>query len=238
MVTRPAEPRVRLVSSVVIRWLIGSAILLAIAGAAVELIRFYTGHDSLYGLSRLFDLGQEANVPTFFSALLLLTASSLLTIISFAKWQSSDRFAKHWTTLAAGFFYLALDESAQIHELLILPMRTLLGRYSEGIFYFAWVVPGIAIIAILAFTFFRFWRSLDRSAMIYFAVSGVLYVGGAVGIEMVDGLVAAMFGKDNLLYNMLVVVEEGMEMSGVILFIAGLLRYLRDHAPTVELEIS
>lgn len=238
METRPAQPLIRLVSSVAMKWLIGSAAFLVIAGAAVELIRFNTGHDSLYGLSRLFDLGQEANIPTFFSALLLLAASSLLTIIAAAKRQSGAEFAKHWVVLAVGFFFLALDESAQIHELLIRPMRDLLGRYSEGIFYFAWVVPGIGIVAILAFAFFRFWRSLDRATMIYFAVGGLLYIGGTVGIEMVDGLVAAKHGKDNLLYNMLVVVEEGMEMSGVIVFITGLLHHLRDHAPKVDLEVS
>ena len=231
-------PRVRLVSSVVMKWLIGSAAILVIAGAAVELIRFYTGHDSLFGLSRLFDLGQEANIPTFFSALVLLTASALLTIISVAKRQSGAEYLKHWVILAVGFFYLAVDEAGQIHELLILPIRELLGRYSQGIFYFAWVVPGIGIIAILAFTFFRFWSSLDRATRIYFAVGGLLYIGGAVGIEMVDGLVAAKYGKDNLLYNMLVVIEEGMEMSGVIVFITGLLHYLRDHAPRVDLEVS
>jgi hypothetical protein len=231
-------PRVRLVSSVVMKWLIGSAVILVIAGAAVELIRFYTGHDSLFGLSRLFDLGQEANIPTFFSALLLLSASALLTIISVARRQAGAAYLKHWVILAVGFFYLSVDEAGQIHELLILPMRELLGRYSQGIFYFAWVVPGIGVVAILAFTFFRFWMSLDRATMIHFAVGGILYIGGTVGMEMADGLVAAQFGKDNLLYNMLVVIEEGMEMSGVLVFIAGLLHYLRDHSPRVDLEVS
>jgi hypothetical protein len=238
MESRRVQPLIRLVSSVAIKWLIRSAAILVLAGAAVELIRFTTGHDSLYGLTRLLSLGQEANIPTFFSALLLLIAASLLTIISAAKRQSGAPFAKHWVILAAGFFYLALDESAQIHELLIRPMRDLLGRYSEGIFYFAWVVPGIGIVAILAFTFFKFWRSLDRATMIYFAAGGLLYIGGTVGVEMVDGLVAAQYGKENLLYNMLIVVEEGVEMSGVIVFVAGLLHHLRAHAPMAHLEVS
>jgi hypothetical protein len=238
METRPVEPVIRLVSSVVRKWLIGSVVAVVLAGTAVQLIRFYTGHDSIYGLVPLFDLGMEANIPTFYSSLLLLCSSVLLTVISSAAMKSGSRFAKQWVVLAVGFFYLAVDESAHIHELLIQPMRNLLGSYSQGIFYFAWVVPGIGIVAALAFFFFSLLRSLDRVTRWYFLVGGFLYVGGAVGIEMVDGLVAARYGKDILAYNLLVVVEETMEMSGVIVFIAGLLRYLKHHSPKAVLEVS
>lgn len=238
MEKHPVEPAIHLVSSVAKKWLIGSVAAVVLAGTAVQLIRFTTGHDSLYGLIPLFDLGMEANVPTFYSALLLLASSLLLTIISAAAVKSGSRFAKQWVVLAVGFFYLALDESAHIHELLIRPMRSLLGSYGQGIFFFAWVVPAIGIVVVLAVFFFRFWLSLDRVMRWYFLVGGFIYVGGAVGIEMVDGLVASQFGKDNLAYNLLIIVEETMEMTGVIVFIFGLLRYLREHAPKSVIEVS
>ncbi len=238
METRPVEPVIRLVSPVVRKWLIGSVAAVVVAGTTVQLIRFTTGHDSLYGLIPLFDLGMEANIPTFYSALLLLSSSVLLSVISSAAVKSGSRFARHWVVLAAGFFYLALDEAAHIHELLIRPMRDILGSYGRGIFFFAWVVPGIGIVAALAVYFFRLLLSLDRVTRRFFVVGGFLFVGGAVGIEMVDGLVAAQYGKDNLAYNLLIVVEETMEMTGVIVFILGLLRYLREHAPKAVIEVS
>jgi len=238
MEKRPVEPAIHLVSSVAKKWLIGSVTIVVLAGTAVQLIRFTTGHDSLYGLIPLFDLGMEANIPTFYSAILLLASSLLLMIISLAAMKSGSRFRKQWVVLAVGFFYLALDESAHIHELLIRPMRNLLGSYGQGIFFFAWVVPAIGIVLVLAVFFFRLWLSLDRAMRWYFLVGGFIYVGGAVGIEMVDGLVASQLGKDNLAYNMLIIIEETMEMLGVIIFISGLLRYLREHAPKSVIEVS
>lgn len=49
-----------------------------------------------------------------------------------------------------------------------------------------------------------------------------MYVGGAVGFEMLGGRYASIHGLDNLGYVLLVTAEEGLEMSGVILFIRSL----------------
>jgi len=236
--TRPADAAVRIVSRTVITWLIGVTVLLVIAGTAAQLIRYNTSHDTLYGLIPLFDLGMEANIPTYFSSFILLTSALLLAVISVGESKSGSAFTKQWVVLAVGFFYLSLDESARIHELMIRPMRDLLGNYSQGVLYFAWVVPGMAIVLGLAVFFLKFLRSLDSVTMKYFVIGGIVYVGGAIGMEMVDGFVAARLGVDTLVYNLLIVVEEAGEMSGVLIFIAGLLRYLKNYSPRPVIEVS
>jgi hypothetical protein len=59
-----------------------------------------------------------------------------------------------------------------------------------------------------------------------FIVAGLVYVGGALGMEVPLGLWAARHGEDNLGYVLIDFVEEVMEMSGAALFLLSLLRHL------------
>jgi hypothetical protein len=54
----------------------------------------------------------------------------------------------------------------------------------------------------------------------------MLYVGGAVGVEMFGAKVASMGGMDTMSYALLVAVEEGLEMFGIVLFSYALLSYI------------
>ena len=82
------------------------------------------GHDYVYGLVPLFDLNREANVPTFYSALVLLFCSVLLRIVACTQ-KGTHRFLG-WGVLAAVFLFLAADEVLAIHERLAEPLRSAL----------------------------------------------------------------------------------------------------------------
>ena len=47
-------------------------------------------------------------------------------------------------------------------------------------------------------------------------------MGGAVGVE----IIGAPMDADTMTYNLTTVVEEGMEMAGVLLFLTTLLHYM------------
>lgn len=74
------------------------------------------------GLLGFFDLGSEANLPTFFSALNLVLAGLLLTVIARHDAQATGHKPWAWGVLAFGFFLMSADEAAQIHEGLVHPL--------------------------------------------------------------------------------------------------------------------
>jgi len=63
------------------------------------------------------------------------------------------------------------------------------------------------------------------------------YLGGALGVEMLGGRYASLYGTKTLAYSLLVAVEEGLEMAGSVLFIDALLDYLRRDVAGVALRV-
>jgi len=59
-----------------------------------------------------------------------------------------------------------------------------------------------------------------------FILSGCIFVGGAVGVEMSTDWYADEDLLNTLAYNLWNTVEEGMEMAGVVLLIHALLKYV------------
>lgn len=205
--------------------------LLVMAHVGWQLFKHWTGHDYVRGLIKLFHLDEERNVPTLFSTLLLLTAAALLIWIRRqAKLQGSRDVGK-WTVLAIGFVYIAIDEFAHIHEQLILPGRALLGDGAPGIFHYAWVVPATAIALGLVVYFRGFLLRLPAPTRIGCIAGGMLFVGGAIGFEMLEGRHDKLYGEHNPTYMAYVTIEETLEMAGVIVFIHALLHYIDQYVP-------
>jgi hypothetical protein len=73
--------------------------------------------------------------------------------------------------------------------------------------------------------FIKFITHLDQKTRYLFLIAGALYVGGAIGFEIIENLYADAYGQD-LVYSMLQNLEEGMEMAGIIVFIYALLNYM------------
>jgi len=134
---------------------------------------------------------------------------------------------------------MACDEALQIHETLIHPMRSLLGGERLGVFYFGWVVPYLLMIGFLVPIMLRFLMALPPKSRRWFLAAGVTYLSGAIGMEMLDGrYLEARDGAKDLTYGLLTVVEEGLEMIGLVVFIHALLRHICDHHPHARLLFS
>ncbi|HLV02520.1 MAG TPA: hypothetical protein VKZ59_14715 [Acidobacteriota bacterium] len=212
------------------------AILLVLASIAGQLIFHLTTHDTAFGMIRLFNVDTENNVPTYFSALLLLTSALLIGIIAVLERRDSSDFF-YWIGLSAGFVLMAADEALSFHEKLISPVQNLLAWERLGIFYFAWIVPGIILVLLLGLVFLRFWWRLPPATRFNFLVAGLFYLGGAIGIEAFGGWYAETFGGD-LLYSMIATLEESLEMTGSILFIRALLLFIAEQYREVEFQIT
>lgn len=223
-------------SSTIVRALAVMCALLVAANIAVEVVKYRAGRPYLYGLVPMFYLDAEHNLPTMFSVVLLLGAAVLLAWVAMLKTREQDPYASRWKLLAAGFAFMALDEGAQIHELFAMPVRQLLGGHDLGIWNFSWVIPFGLLVLVLAVYFAKFVLSLPRRTAFLFVLAGILYVGGAIGFEMIGAGYEGKHGHENAIYVLLATVEETLEMAGVILFIHALLQYLRRHHPLTQVR--
>ena len=209
-------------------------ILLSLAG---QIFKHVFGHDDVHGLVLLFYVDQEHNIPSFFSAAQLLLAATLLALIAALKAGTGGTFRYRWAGLALTFLYMSVDEAVGIHELLTGPTRTMLGLPDHGIFQFAWVIPGAMIAVALGLWFLRLLLSLPPRTRRQFIVAAVLFVGGALGFELLGGLYYRQ-GAETFGYSLLSTAEEGLEMAGIIVFIDALLQYVAGEYREILLRIE
>jgi len=185
--------------------------------------RLLSDHGTLFGELNIFNVDAEKNIPTFYSAIALLIASTLLFFITATHKKMNDPYIS-WAILAILFLFLSIDEISSIHESLTLPTRNLFD--TSGLLYFAWVIPyGIALI-IFVCAYLKFLLSLPKHIMILFITSGIIFIMGAIGFELLGGREAELNGKQGLLYAIFYTCEEFFEMIGIALFIYTLLTYI------------
>jgi len=195
----------------------------------------YFDHDYIYRLIRLFDFDTEKSIPTLYSTLALLFASTLLSIIALTHKRNGSAYLS-WLGLVFIFLFLSIDEIVSLHEQFNRPVRESLN--TSGVLYYAWIIPyGVALIAFII-AYLKFLTELPRNIMILFVVSGAIYVSGAVGFEMVGGRQAELYGTDNLLYSFFYTCEEFLEMLGIVIFIYALLTYILSQFKSLTITVN
>jgi hypothetical protein len=202
------------------------ALALVVASTAGKLAVHLTSNPYVRSAASMFDVDLEGNFPTAFSALLLLFAALLLAIITLLERKRASSEVLYWATLSIGFFFMAFDESFRFHEKLNLVMKSFLDFDHYGILYFSWVVPGIGLVVVLGLVFARFLAKLPAQTRVSFLIAATLYLGGAIGIELVGGRLMELHGHNYLSYKVAATTEEGLEMVGAIVFIWALIVYM------------
>lgn len=199
---------------------------LVLAGLAANHLQF--GVDVRYehadSFIQLFDLNTERNVPTWFASLLLFTNALLLTLIAGATFQARDRWRWFWCGLALIFVYLSMDEAAIFHERVARPLREAFDL--TGFLHHAWVLPAMACLLVFGVLYLRFALALPWRTFKLFAFAAVLYVGGALGVEMIGGNHSSKYGEENLSYGLIAAVEETLEKLGQVVFLFALVDYI------------
>jgi hypothetical protein len=175
---------------------------------------------------RHIDLDSEGTLATWFSAGILFACGALLAAIASLARQSGDADWRRWAVLAAIFVVLSIDEATAIHETLIRPLRETLKL--SGALHFAWVIPAFFLVGAVGMFFLPFVMRLRRPYGLRFVVAGLIYVGGALGMELVGGYFASRYGLQSPRYIVAAMTEETLEIAGAVLFFGVLLAYLRD----------
>lgn len=211
---------------------------IAIGLVAASLVTQVWGHllpaGRSHGVVHMFNLDAETNLPTYFASLVLALAALLSAGIGSVVRARGDRWERHWYGLGVAFLYLSIDEMLQLHERAVEPIRLALGL--GGWLYFAWIIPASVLLLVFLLAYWRFFRSQTASLRRGLFWAGLLYVGGAIGFELVGGRHFERFGPDNLGYVAITTLEEGFELAGIVVLIHALTQYLIRLGPTFELR--
>ena len=187
----------------------------------------------------IFNMDREVNFPTLYTVILLYLCSFVLSQIrKIDNLRGNKHLVKYWRTLSYIFIYLALDEALQIHEIFIIPD---IGKSLPGLFHFVWVIPYGLIALYFANYFRKFIFLLPTKIRNRFIMAGSLYVGAALGMEMLQGVwVRIADGMQNLVYALLASTEEMLEIIAILFFLHTLLTYIIDYCQenlSIELNV-
>ncbi len=201
------------------RWLAVVAVGLVVISAALnglEEIFGTTKGDALSEVVRRFNVVEEQTAQAWFSVLLLAAAAVLTFIHAQRSSRLGSRWSSRWRIIAVAFLWVSYDEAASVHELLND------ADAEAGLMRYAWVFVAIPVVVALAAWIMPAVWALERRVRDLVIASGVVFVAGAVGAEILSGFV---FGT-NLLWGAISHVEEFLEMAGVILYLEAMLRLL------------
>ena len=210
------------------------AFYLAVQSISGKYVEAYAGTERPHILSelvRLFNINRESSIPTWYASALLLGCAGLFGLIAHNKLHQR----RYWLGLAFIFLYLSIDEASEIHERLTQPLQALFE--TSGPLYFAWMVAFIPLLILFGAVYFRFWLGQTPRIRRLFLLSGLFYVGGAVGIEMIGSSVWYADGGTSLFYSTIGTIEEFFEMLGAATLIYTLLTYIAGTASDLHVEI-
>ena len=215
------------------------AFLVAIASLAVGHL-VYVGldealHFSAKGLLGRLDLTSEQNVGTWFTSGVLGLAAALAAAL--ASITAGRVVRRGWWALAALLALLSLDEVAALHEWSGEVVAAAVEDLPPAL-AFAWMIPALVLLAAFVAWQRRFLTTLPRPLARRLLAAAAIFVGGAVGLEMVESALYTESGEVTLAYMLVAGVEETLEMLGAVLLLGALLRHLAEHAPLWRVELA
>ncbi len=198
---------------------------------------FGSENGSSIGSFAMLNLDNEANIPAWYSACALFLCAVLAGVIAYSRWQMHNGARYKWAGLGIVFAYLSLDESASFHEGFI---PGLLRKLDLGLVPgvpFDWAPFGMALFALFALIYLRFWLKLPPKTRFLFAISAGIFLLGAVGFEKVSHFYEALYQTENTLsYVVTCGIEEFLEMFGIAIFNYALLSYICENIGFVSIN--
>jgi hypothetical protein len=235
----------------VVQILLLGLLLLSCASVAGHFLRqvSWVGEDLRTGLRPLFDTTSIAindkSIGTWYSSFLLLFSSVLLAIIARAKKAGGEPYSRHWAALSIIFLFLSIDEVATLHEALgslVDELASIWGFTLKGFFSYGWIVLGVVFVLIVLLSYLKFLYHLPKKTLLLFLGAGALFVGSALGFEMLEAEMVYVSERGADVSNTLLLVnfyaEEVIETGGEIMFIYALLSYMRSYVEELNIHIG
>ncbi|WP_162175920.1 MULTISPECIES: hypothetical protein [Hyphomonas] len=225
---RPTATEATISERSVAKALIAITLFLVSAHIAALILKYGLGREHAFGFVGTFHMDGEMNVPSFMSSLLLFS-TAMMAFFTAAVTPGDRRSKLPWLTVGLVFVLLSFDENIRIHERITNSMRAIL---PEGFMpYTGFEIPYLIVMGIIGLFMIRWYLNLDRSSQLLFALSGFIFVCGAVGLEQVasvyyDANGLARAGEATLVGDVFVLIEETCEIAGVSLFLYAMVRRL------------
>lgn len=205
------------------RWLVFCSVAVLLLGFFREAYVAQFGLNTALKDLRQIALDTEHCLGSFYSSALM--GLSALAITAVAQ-RDAERWRRvRWSVLAVIFVVMSIDETVSFHEVLIEPLRPAFSFSSY--LHFAWIVPGALFVLAVGLAYLPFVFALPARTRNRIILAGLLYVGGALGLEAVGGHFHAQGGFDHPLYTAAFLAEETLEIAGLTLFATTLLDMLR-----------
>ena len=130
---------------------------------------------------------------------------------------------RYWFVLACGLAFVSLDQQVTIHQSTIVFLNKL--HEFDGFLYFPWVMWALPLCIATGIWFVPFLQKIPRRFAITFVLSGGVFLGAAVGLELLGGKAVSAYGRDSWQYTLEFVTEESLESVGLAIVAVALLEY-------------
>lgn len=224
------KARISLHPATVTRFLLKIVGGLLLAGLFCLYLIFGLNLENGLGFVPLFDLNNEYNIPAFYSALAIWASAALLYFIYRQEKAAGAPKAYYWRHFSFLFIFLGVDELASIHEIFGRFAPMIWERFPALQISRKWIIPFSPIILAMAVYFFRFFLLLSKENKLRFATAGLVYITGAVIIEILGEWFANKYNMHPIFKGFSAVAEEGCEMLGIVLFIRALLMHIQKYS--------
>jgi len=214
------------------------ALTLLVASLFAALTSGLANPAEISGFRRFLYVDAENNAPTYFSVVLMVLNALLLASLAVRAQLSHCAMYPYWAGMSLGFFCMGFDEAFEIHERFMKPMRKLIGEDDLGVFYFSWVIPALILVGCLGMLFWRFLATIRKTTRIRLLIAATLYLGGAIGVEMLGGWYVERNNQANVGYLLIVSLEEGLEMAGLIALFWTALRHHQEEYGSLRLQFA
>lgn len=203
------------------------ATLLVFHGLAL-LVSHGFGYQVAKGFVPLFHLDFEANLPTLYAFILLLSCAATAAWTG-ALERARPRHRRAWFLVAVLFVLIAADEVFGFHEQI---GDFLFAEYGEaGLPLIVRSAPYSIVVLALSVVMLRWFLELDRPAQLRLVLAGAVFLTGAIGFEYLGSYYYDHLPPDREVYrtltgDLLATAEEACEFAGASIFLHTLVRRL------------
>lgn len=176
----------------------------------------------------LFNMDSEINIPILFCIGLLLLAFVLLSFITSINFTRKSPHRFTWLALSMLSLLIALNKAVRFHGYLLRIMVQFV-RNSDSMIFLPFIMAFLLVMVIgfliISFRFIKHLHPKIRNVMLF---AWFIYFLGAIILELIGSMFYNPGGQNNQVYQILTIIEETVEMAGVVAFIRVLIIHISD----------
>lgn len=196
---------------------------------------FYQQNGQIYEISNRFDMDDESSVPTWLAQALFL---AIATVAFLAAWLDSKKpISRLWFAIGWVGLVFSLDEIATLHEHVLQSLHVLFfADAAAANLSNAWLVITPFVLGVCGLVFVWMTRVLPRRTLLLFAASGVLFLSGAILVD----IPGSTTGRESFMnQGILVAIEETLELLAAVLALFALADYTeRTHGKRLKRAVD